>query len=76
MLPNKIKKGYKMELTQNRIARVLEAIDETTAMLNKELAYMPKHQKTEEIISLRSHIAMLNKMLEDNAAETWLAPAT
>ena len=52
-------------MTPNQINKTVQAIAETKAMLNKELAYTPKHQNAEYVAELRMHITTLEKSLSD-----------
>ena len=60
-------------MTNSQIEKVLKAMDEVAAMLKKETDYQIHLQNTEKVSFLRSHLAMLSGMLEENARSTYLA---
>ena len=54
-------------LTENQIKRVNQALNETNALIAKELRYQAKFQKQDYLAELRAHVAKLEAMIEEAA---------
>lgn len=52
-----------MDMTSEQIKRTREALTETSILLDRELAYLPQHQKLEMIAFYKNHIIKLNTMI-------------
>lgn len=50
-------------MNNEQIRRTIEAKAETQRHLDRELAYLPKHQKQEMVGFYRAHLVKLNAML-------------
>jgi hypothetical protein len=51
--------------TQEQLRRTLEALTETSRLIEREYAYQPKFRKAGYLASLEAHAAKLGQMIRD-----------